>query len=79
MGTQTIREYIAEAIDGLPDTAMEKLANYIDFLYYEGGRRHFNAETIAAIKELEEGRGEAVTLEQFKAELGALAKEEPSA
>lgn len=75
MSAQTMnRSDLYSKIYALSDSAIEKLAPFVDFLSYEdyAGMPHIpNAETIAAMKELEEGRGEVVTIEQIMAELNA--------
>lgn len=75
MATQTMnRSDLYSKIYALSDSAIEKLAPFVDFLSYEDytDMPHIpNAETIAAMKELEDGRGEVVTIEQIMAELNA--------
>ncbi len=56
MQAQTIeRQEVLHLIEGLPDSAMGSLGEFVTFLRY---REHVpNADTIAAIEELRAGKG----------------------
>ena len=75
MNTQTIeRQEIFHRIDSLPDSAMPTLVEFLDFLRYkEDWKKHTpNAETIAAMEELQSGAVETISFEEFKAQIDAL-------
>ena len=55
MSTQTTD--LQQAVEGLSDTAKEKVLHFISFLRYEESVRTPNAETIEAIEELRAGKG----------------------
>jgi hypothetical protein len=80
MSAQTVtteRRELHQAVDALPDAAIPKLADYIKWLEEEAEiaaleAKHWttpNAETIAAMKELDEGGGEVISMDTLKAML----------
>jgi hypothetical protein len=83
MTTQTVsteRRELHQAVDTLPDAAIPKLADYVKWLEEEAEIAALkakygttpNAETIAAMKELDECGGEATTIDEIMAELNAI-------
>jgi hypothetical protein len=80
MTTQTAeRQEVIRLIEGLSDDGVHKLVDYVKSLAGDAEIAALeakygttpNAETLAAIKELEDGGGEVVTIEQIMAELNA--------